>query len=98
MGEVLVPSSALWGAQTQRSMSNFQIGDASERMPLEIIYALAALKHAAASANERAGALDAPRAQHIRQAAAEVRGILRECTLHAGRGSGSRRRWPCPLQ
>ena len=49
MGELLVPSDKYWGAQTQRSLENFPIGD--ERMPLPIIRAFALLKSAAASAN-----------------------------------------------
>ena len=49
MGEVLVPSDKYWGAQTQRSFENFKIGD--EKMPFEIIRALAILKSAAARAN-----------------------------------------------
>lgn len=51
MGEVLVPSSALWGAQTQRSKDNFKIGENQEVMPIEIIRAFAILKEAAAMAN-----------------------------------------------
>lgn len=51
MGEVLVPASALWGAQTQRSKDNFPIGIGKEQMPDEIINAFAILKKAAAMAN-----------------------------------------------
>ena len=46
MGEIQVPSDRLWGAQTQRSLENFKIG--AERMPLELIHALALVKRAAA--------------------------------------------------
>ena len=49
LGEVRVPAAALWGAQTQRSLENFPIGD--EKMPLEQIRALALVKKAAAAAN-----------------------------------------------
>jgi len=49
MGEVKVPSDALWGAQTQRSFENFKIGE--EKMPKEIIHAFGLLKGAAALAN-----------------------------------------------
>ena len=42
MGEMLVPSDALWGAQTQRSLENFPIG--TETMPAEIIAAFGLLK------------------------------------------------------
>ncbi|MBR3317851.1 MAG: class II fumarate hydratase [Atopobiaceae bacterium] len=55
MGEVRVPATALWGAQTQRSHENFRIGD--ERMPHEIIRAFAILKKAAARANCELGKL-----------------------------------------
>ena len=56
MGEVYVPASALWGAQTQRSHENFRIGN--ERMPIEIIRAFAILKKAAARANCELGRMD----------------------------------------
>lgn len=55
LGEVNIPKHALWGAQTQRSIQNFQIGH--ELMPLEIIYAIIAVKRAAALANFDCGAL-----------------------------------------
>lgn len=51
MGEVYVPSDKYWGAQTQRSHDNFQIGVGIETMPAEIILAFAVLKKAAARAN-----------------------------------------------
>ena len=51
MGEVLVPSDKLWGAQTQRSFENFKIGCGAEQMPVEIIRAFAILKKAAAITN-----------------------------------------------
>ena len=49
MGEMLVPSDKYWGAQTQRSLENFKIGE--EKMPREIIRAFGILKAAAARAN-----------------------------------------------
>jgi fumarate hydratase class II len=49
MGTVEVPANALWGAQTQRSLNNFKIGEIL--MPKEIIYGLAVTKKAAAFAN-----------------------------------------------
>lgn len=55
IGEVKIPVAALWGAQTQRSIQNFQIGN--ELMPLEVIYAIAAVKRAAALANYDCGVL-----------------------------------------
>ena len=51
MGEIRVPKDKLWGAQTQRSCENFQIGVGIETMPREIIYAFGVLKKAAAVAN-----------------------------------------------
>ena len=50
MGVVDVPKTRYWGAQTQRSINNFNIGKTSS-MPLEIIYAYAYLKKAAAHTN-----------------------------------------------
>ena len=70
MGGIDVEDSALWGAQTQRSLRYFAIG--SERMPLPIIHALARIKWAAASVNAELGLLDAALAEKIRAAAAEV--------------------------
>lgn len=49
MGKVKVPKDALWGAQTQRSLENFRIGN--ELMPIEIIYSLLLLKKACANVN-----------------------------------------------
>ena len=57
MGEVKVPADAYFGAQTQRSIDNFKIAQATNRMPKEIIYAFAYLKKAAASTNSEAGLL-----------------------------------------
>jgi fumarate hydratase class II len=56
MGEVNVPLTAYWGAQTERSRNNFKIGPEGS-MPLEIIYAFAYLKKAAAHANHELGVL-----------------------------------------
>jgi fumarate hydratase class II len=49
MGEVKVPADKYWGAQTERSRQNFTIG--AQLMPMEVIYAFAILKKAAAIAN-----------------------------------------------
>tara|TARA_A100001015_G_scaffold3164_1_gene4264 strand:+ start:876 stop:2270 length:1395 start_codon:yes stop_codon:yes gene_type:complete len=57
LGEVKVPASAYWGAQTERSRSNFKIG-ASASMPLEIVYGFAYLKKAAAYTNCDSGILE----------------------------------------
>lgn len=69
-GAVKVPASRLWGAQTQRSLELFQIS--SERIPREIIVALAYIKSAAAQTNQELGLLSEPVAQAIRAAAAEI--------------------------
>ena len=73
LGAVEVPDSAYWGAQTQRSIDNFPIGDpgGAERMPLPLIHALALVKQAAARVN-RAHGLDPALADAIEAAAAEV--------------------------
>lgn len=55
LGNVDVPASKYWGAQTQRSIENFPIG--KEKMPLELIYALAIIKKAAAIVNSELGLL-----------------------------------------
>ena len=70
MGPVEVPANALWGAQTQRSLQNFAI--ASDRMPAELIHALARIKQAAALTNARLGVLDQQRCDSIVRAAAAV--------------------------
>lgn len=51
MGQVQVPADKYWGAQTQRSHENFEIGVGIESMPDEIIHAFGILKKAAAQAN-----------------------------------------------
>lgn len=56
MGKVAVPSHCLWGAQTQRSLQNFSIGE--EKMPHSLIQAFAVLKRACASANLSLNRLD----------------------------------------
>ena len=53
MGEVKVPADKLWGAQTQRSHENFEIGVNIETMPAEIVKAFGILKKAAALANAK---------------------------------------------
>lgn len=57
LGPVEVPQDAYWGAQTQRSLINFAIGQ--ERMPLAVSHALALIKKAAARVNDRNGDLPA---------------------------------------
>ncbi len=51
LGEVKVPADKYWGAQTERSHENFQIGVGIETMPREITHAFGILKKAAAQAN-----------------------------------------------
>jgi fumarate hydratase class II len=70
LGEVNVPSDRLWGAQTQRSLENFNIGQ--EKMPKEIIRAFAILKKAAAMVNQELGRLEEDKANAISEAADEV--------------------------
>jgi fumarate hydratase class II len=55
LGEVRVPGDKLWGAQTQRSLEHFSIGD--DLMPPELIDAYAVLKKASALANHKGGRL-----------------------------------------
>ncbi|HHX96909.1 MAG TPA: class II fumarate hydratase [Clostridia bacterium] len=70
LGEVLVPKGKLWGAQTQRSLEKFKIGQ--EKMPLEIIRALVLIKKAAAEANAALDLLTEEIAVAIVQACQEV--------------------------
>ena len=62
----------LWGAQTQRSLQNFDIGGARERMPAPVVAAFGVLKGAAARVNARLGDLDPKLAAAISDAASEV--------------------------
>jgi len=57
LGEVEVPADRYWGAQTQRSLRHFNIGD--DRMPKEVYHAYGYVKKAAAIVNSRAGRLPA---------------------------------------
>ena len=70
MGEVLVPEDALWGANTQRAVENFPVS--GERLPRELIGAVASIKGAAATVNGRLGVLEPDMAEAIHDAAAEV--------------------------
>ena len=69
-GEIRVAAGALWGAQTQRAADNFRIG--RNRMPAELIRAIALIKWAAAETNGELGELPAPVAAAIAAAALEV--------------------------
>ncbi len=70
MGAIEVPADRYWGAQTQRSLHHFNIGN--DRMPREMIRALGILKKAAALVNEELGKLSAEKAKLIVQACDEV--------------------------
>ena len=70
MGEIDVPSSVYWGAQTQRSLKHFNIG--FDVMPREVIRALGILKKAAAIVNFDLGKLPEDKMKLIVQAADEV--------------------------
>ena len=76
MGEIKVESSKLWGAQTQRSYENFDIGRGSTQMPLEVVHAQAIVKRCAALANFKIGKLDKEKCDLITKAADEVIGGL----------------------
>jgi fumarate hydratase class II len=70
MGELKVPATALWGAQTQRAVQNFPIS--GRPMPRDFIRAVALVKAAAARANSALGLLDADIARVIVESADEV--------------------------
>ncbi len=70
LGEVDVPGDRLWGAQTQRSLGHFSIGQ--DLMPREMIPAYATLKKAAANANYAGGQLDGERHKLIVQVCDEI--------------------------
>jgi fumarate hydratase class II len=70
MGEVRVPADRLWGAQTQRSLVNFAIGE--ERMPTDIIQAFGIVKKAAALANAELGVIEKDKADSIAEVADRI--------------------------
>jgi len=70
MGEVKVPADKYWGAQTQRSLENFKIGD--QKMPKEVIKAFAILKKAAAMANNEKGILSKEKSDMIGKVSDEI--------------------------
>ena len=71
LGEVQVPADVYWGAQTERSRSNFKIGQPAS-MPLEIIYGFAYLKKAAAHTNCDLGVLSNEKRDLISQVCDEI--------------------------
>lgn len=70
IGIIEVPADRYWAAQTQRSLTNFEIG--GQQMPLEIIRAFAILKKAAARTNTALGVLDANKSELIGKVADEI--------------------------
>ena len=70
MGDIAVPADRYWGAQTQRSLQNFAIGE--ERLPRPLIRALALVKQCAAVVNEELGDLPAELSGAIQRAAQEA--------------------------
>jgi fumarate hydratase, class II len=73
IGPIEVPADRYWGAQTERSLRHFAIGDpAGDRMPIEVVRALALLKRAAVVVNAADGRLEARLADAIVEAADEI--------------------------
>jgi fumarate hydratase, class II len=70
LGEVDVPASRYWGAQTQRSLEHFNIGN--DKMPKEVYHAYGCVKKAAAAVNTRAGRLPGWKGQLIQRVCNEV--------------------------
>lgn len=70
MGELAVPATALYGAQTQRAINNFPVSGTP--MPVAFVHAVARIKLAAARSNQQLGLLDAEHAQAIEKAAQAV--------------------------
>jgi fumarate hydratase class II len=71
MGPIEVPADKYWGAQTQRSVENFKIGEAAS-MPKEIIWAFAILKKAAALSNFELGVLPKEKCELISKVCDEI--------------------------
>lgn len=72
MGNIEVPGHAYWGAQTQRSLHYFSIGDETDNMPPEVIKSFGILKKAAALANHKLGFLSKEKTDLIVKAAEDV--------------------------
>ena len=70
MGSIKVPADRYWGAQTQRSLLHFSIGD--DKMPKRVYHAYGYVKKAAAMINQRNGRLPADKAEAIIKAADET--------------------------
>ncbi|MCZ0933041.1 MAG: class II fumarate hydratase [Oligoflexia bacterium] len=75
LGKVKIHKDKLWGAQTQRSLENFKIGQ--DIMPIELVKALALVKECCATVNSKKGLLNKRKAQWIKIAGQEVqKGLL----------------------
>jgi fumarate hydratase, class II len=70
LGNVKVPADKYWGAQTQRSLNNFKIG--KQKMPIEVIKALATVKKASALANNKLGILSSEKCELICKVCDEI--------------------------
>src|SRR5215469_5798352 len=70
LGDVEVPADRYWGAQTQRSLEHFNIGN--DRMPAEVYHAYGYVKKAAAIVNTRAGRLPGWKGELIQRVCDEV--------------------------
>ena len=70
LGKIKVANTNLWGAQTQRSLKNFRIGN--NKMPIEIIHALAIIKMSCAKANQKQKLLSPKLTRAIIDAAKQV--------------------------
>ena len=70
LGEKKVPANVLWGSQTQRSIENFKIGN--DKVSLDLIKAVAVIKYACATANEKCKKLSKKNADLIRKVCVEI--------------------------
>ncbi len=70
LGAIEVPNDALWGAQTQRSLINFPIGQ--DRVPLKLVYAIARIKQACSIVNNRLGVLEETKKNCIVKSTSEI--------------------------
>ncbi len=70
MGSIEVSNHALWGAQTQRALLNFAIGD--DKIPIKLIYALTTIKQSAAIVNSQLGLLSKSKKDLIVNACKEI--------------------------
>ena len=75
-GPINVPQDKYWGAQTQRSLQNFDIGREWDIMPTPLVYALALVKKAAACVNSKNFGFSKDKADSIGRAADEVRDAI----------------------